>query len=351
MSNPKSKKSKYIFMFGRIGVVLCGILWAAIWLSREQRWQKLIDIFGGMNLGVFAAVLCVFIIAMLLITLRWLVLLRTQGIRISYWAGGRLYFLGWFYNNFMPSSVGGDLIRAWYVTGHTDKKFEAVLSVFVDRVLGLVSTLMIAVFFYLVFLRPEAGRLDISLKADLIKSVSEHRGVFLGAILIFTAVLCGILVFDKGRRLLSRVLGRAVEYGRRILVRLKRAIVVYCRRPLVIFEAVGLTVFLQILTITAFWFLGASLGIDISVKYYYVFFTLAWVFGAVPVSIGGAVVVESLLAYMFIRFAGVEAESALALALCQRIVWMLASLPGAVIHIMGAHLPKEISVDYQEGIN
>ena len=69
MGNPESKKSKHIFMFGRIGVVLCGILWAAVWLSGEQRWQKLTDIFRGMNLGVFAAVLCVFIIAMLLITL------------------------------------------------------------------------------------------------------------------------------------------------------------------------------------------------------------------------------------------------------------------------------------------
>ena len=98
---------------------------------------------------------------------------------------------------------------------------------------------------------------------------------------------------------------------------------------------------MQMLAITAFWLLGRNMGIQADVKYYYVFFTLTWVLGAVPVSIAGAVVVEGMLAYLFITFAGVAKESASALALCQRAVWMLASLPGAAIHLIGAHLPKE----------
>ena len=105
--------------------------------------------------------------------------------------------------------------------------------------------------------------------------------------------------------------------------------------------AFGLTVFLQMLAITAFWLLGSNMGIQADVKYYYVFFTLTWVLGAVPISIGGAVVVEGMLAYLFITFAGVAKEAASALALCQRAVWMLASLPGAAIHLIGAHLPGE----------
>jgi uncharacterized membrane protein YbhN (UPF0104 family) len=94
------------------------------------------------------------------------------------------------------------------------------------------------------------------------------------------------------------------------------------------------------LTITAFWLLGRNMGIQADIKYYYVFFTLTWVLGAVPVSIGGAVVVEGMLTYLFSTFAGVAEEAAFALALCQRAVWMLASLPGAAIHLIGAHLPE-----------
>jgi uncharacterized membrane protein YbhN (UPF0104 family) len=103
-------------------------------------------------------------------------------------------------------------------------------------------------------------------------------------------------------------------------------------------------------TITGFWFLGRNLGIAADLRYYYVFFTLTWVLGTLPVSIGGAVVVEGTLAYLFIRYASVEAEAALALVLCQRIIWILASLPGAVIHLVGAHLPKDFFVDYDKPV-
>jgi hypothetical protein len=75
------------------------------------------------------------------------------------------------------------------------------------------------------------------------------------------------------------------------------------------------------------------------------------VLGAVPISIGGAGIVEGLLFFMFTKFAGVDEGPALALALCQRIVWMLTSLPGAAIHLFGAHLPKDFSVDYERPIN
>lgn len=100
---------------------------------------------------------------------------------------------------------------------------------------------------------------------------------------------------------------------------------------------------MQIGTITGFWFLGRNIGIETSIKYYYVFFTLVWVIGAVPVSVAGAFVVEGVLAVLFVTMAHVPEADAGALALLQRFVWLLASLPGAVIHLMGAHLPKDFS--------
>ena len=139
MSETKGQKSKYIFLSLRIAVVVCGIGWGIYWVSRGQRWANLRQIFAQMNLWIFAGTLGIFILGQILIGLRWWLLLRTQSIHIGFWAAVRLHFLGLFYNNFMPSSVGGDLIRAWYVTRHTNKMFEAVLSVFVEsqRVAGV----------------------------------------------------------------------------------------------------------------------------------------------------------------------------------------------------------------------
>jgi len=353
MPEPRAKKSKRIFLFLRIAVVVCGIIWGIFWVSREQRWHRLVEIFRQMNIGVFAAALGIFIISQIIIGLRWWLLLRSQHIFIDFWAAVRLYFLGWFYNNFMPGSVGGDLLRAWYVTKHTNRRFEAALSVFVDRLVGLLSTLVIALFFYLLFLRGRGSIIapNDESKGGFLKFVVEYKWVLFWAIVLVVGVFCGFLLHRRGRAILKKVWSSVCVYGMRMIKKLRDAIILYCSKPGTILVVFALTVFLQLLTITGFWFLGRNLGIEAGIKYYYVFFTLTWVLGAVPVSIGGAVVVEVLLASMFINFAGVGEGPASALALCQRAVWMLASLPGAAIHLIGAHLPKDFFIDYKKSIN
>ena len=340
-NDQEPKKSRSIFLFLRIAVVSGGIIAGIFWLRKEVGWDNLANTFRSINLGVFALVLGVFIIAQIVVGLRWWLLLRSQSIFIRFWAAVRLYLLGWFYNNFMPGSVGGDLLRAWYVTRHTDKKFEAVLSVFVDRVIGLSSTLVIAVFFYALFLRDKGLEITSSGQGGLLNSMAQYKSVFFWAVVIITVILGILMLHKKSRSMLLKVCSYFRQAGLRIILKFRDAIVIYCKKPLTILLAFGLTLFLQMLTITAFWLLGRNMGIQAPVEYYYVFFTLTWVLGAVPVSIGGAVVVEGMLTYLFSTFAGVAEEAAFALALCQRAVWMLVSLPGAVIHLVGAHLPGD----------
>jgi uncharacterized protein (TIRG00374 family) len=341
MPKAQAKKSKRIFIFLRIGVVFCGVVAGIIWVSREQRWNRLGEIFRQMNIGIFAGVLGLFVFSQIIVGIRWWLLLRSQHIFINFWAVVRLYFLGWFYNNFMPGSLGGDLLRAWYVTKHTDRKFEAVLSVFVDRVIGLSSTLVIAGFFYLLFLRGKGLEITSRGTGGFLSTIIQYRGVFLWLAVVIIVILCALLLHKKSRSMLVKVCLYIRQASMRTILKFRNAIVIYCKKPLTLLAAFSLTVFLQLLTITGFWLLGRNLGIEAGVVYYYVFFTLTWVLGSIPISIGGMVVVEVLLISLFVRFAGVAEESASALALCQRAVWMLASLPGAVIHLVGAHLPGE----------
>ena len=351
MPEKKIKKSKFVFLFLRIAVVVGGIVWAVLLVRQGQRWDELRAAFSQKNVKIlFAATVGIFTIAHMIIGSRWWLLLRSQDIFIPFWAAVRLYFLGWFYNNFLPSSVGGDLIRAWYVTHHTEKKFEAVLSVFVDRAIGLLSTLVIAVFFYMLFMRGQGLRIDTGGEGGLLARVAGYKWIILLVIGIAAGVLAGFSLHSSGRAILKKFWLRVCARGINMLGKLKEAIVLYCRRPLAILTVFGMTVFMQIMTITGFWFLGRSMGVDVSVKYYYVFFTLTWVLGTLPVSIGGAVVMEGILTYMFVEFAGVEWGAAFALALCQRIIWMITSLPGAAIHLTGTHLPKDFSIDYNNPI-
>ena len=193
--------------------------------------------------------------------------------------------------------------------------------------------------------------IDLTGKSGFLSSVAEHKWLIFWGALVFGLVFCGLLLHQRTRALLRKVWSYVYVRGQKLFGKFKDATIVYCSKPLTVLGAFFLTICMQIMAITSFWILGVNMGIDASIKYYYVFFTLMWVVAALPVSIGGAVVMESGLAYLFVQFAGIEAESALALALCQRAVWMITSLPGAVIHLLGAHLPKDFFIDYGEAVD
>jgi len=336
---------KYLIIV-RLSVVLVGIVFAVLWLRQGQRLERMAAIFRQMSVWRFGLAFCVFAISQLIIAYRWRLLLKTQQVWISFGAAVRLHLLGLFYNNFMPGSVGGDLLRAWYVTKHTDRKFEAALSVFVDRVIGLLSTLVIATVCYLLFLRDRTLSIVVRPAADLGRLLAKC-GQW-GVIVLAGAAVVGavVVVLHGGIRSSATAAGASIAAPvARLWSKFRTVMGIYCSRPVVLGEVFLLTVVLQVAMITGFWFLGVELGVDVSVRYYYVFFTLAWVLGSVPISVGGAVIVEGLLAYLFVTFASVQPEAAVALALCQRLIWMIASLPGAAIHLIGAHLPKEFFVD------
>ena len=342
MAEEKTSKGKYIFLLLRIAVVVCGVVWGIVWISRDVGWGNLAKTFLAIDLSVLVLCLGIFALGQIIVGLRWWLLLRSQGIFISIAAAVKLHFLGLFYNNFMPSSIGGDLVRAWYVTHHTDKRLEAALSVFVDRAIGLTSTLVIALFFYSVFLSGTDMVIRQQHEGDggLLASVAKYRAILIWAVVIVCAVFVLFLSNKKGRELFRKGFEPVSRRGAEVIRKIINAVIIYSRSPGTILAVFALTICMQLMVITGFYFLGENIGVGVSIKYYYVFFTLTWVLGAIPVSIGGVVVVEGSLIVMF-GLVGVKQEAASALALCQRAVWMLTSLPGAFIHLIGAHLPVE----------
>ena len=339
MPNGDVNKRKRVFLFFRLAVVAAAIIFGIVWVTVDVGWGNLARTFLGINIGVFASIVGIFVLSQVIVGLRWWLLLRSQSIFIPFFSAVKLHFLGLFYNNCMPGAVGGDLIRAWYVTKYTDKRFEAALSVFVDRAIGLLSTIIIAAFSYSFFLRGQVVIFTSEKKGSFLQSAGHYRWVFIVLILVVVGIVCGLLLVRQGRVMMKRVCAFVYEHSAQLVRKFGRAVVIYCRSPFTIFAVFALTLMLQSMVVASFWFLGRDIGITASAKYYFVFFPLTWVFGAVPVSIGGAGVVEGGLVSLFMLVAGVQKPHALAIALSQRAVWMLASLPGAVIHLTGAHLP------------
>jgi uncharacterized membrane protein YbhN (UPF0104 family) len=318
-----------------------------------QDWGRLAEVFSG--LGAWAPALSIVLVlgSNLVMVFRWRLLLRAQQAYVGYWAAVRIHFVGLFYNNILLSSVGGDMLRAWYVTKHTHRRVEAALSVLADRVIGLGTMILMAIGFYWLFpvdsaMEAEGGAESGNNGAagGFLAANWHYAAVLVGAIFL---VFAGLLVYPRTRKVLVKGFKGIIAHRGRLW----EAIVLYCRRPGAVFSAMGLTFLAQTLVITGFYFIGRNLGIDVSIKYYFVFFPISWVVGALPISPGGIGVLELGLVGLFMLLPGVTKEHGMALALCQRAIFLLCSVPGIVIHVSGFHLPsaeerEEIFVDSGE---
>ena len=80
-----------------------------------------------------------------LATVRWQILLRIQGISISWLRAGAIVMIGLFFNQFLPGGVGGDAMRLYFIFKQAPgKKIGGTLSVVMDRLFGLLTILFLA---------------------------------------------------------------------------------------------------------------------------------------------------------------------------------------------------------------
>jgi len=339
-SDRKDKK-RHILVVLRI--LVAGV---ALYLAfRGEDLGELSKVLLRLNIWIFAAAIVLFLVAQVLFVIRWRLLLRILSIHISLGVGLKLHFLGWFYNNCLPSSVGGDLVRAWYITKHVEanKRASAALSVFFDRFIGLTGMLLMATACY--WLISVEGRFtneqnEVSQKVGIFEHIAEYRLILVTIAAVIVGIFCIILANKSGRALLTKAWRRLWGIAMKIFAEGIAAVKLYGQRPVTIICTIGLTVLLQSISIAGFCLLGRDLGIEIPIKYYFVFFPISWLIGTIPVSIGGLGIMEGSLKLMFLRL-GVGSKYASAIAVCQRLVWWVCSLPGVIVHLSGTHLPCE----------
>lgn len=121
-----------------ISVLLLG------WLAWRTDWARVQATFAGLRIELWLAALGVLLGLQVVSGLRWCMLARPLGFKGSARRFTGIYFIGMFFNLILPTSVGGDVIRAWYLNGDTGRIDRAVLSVFMDRLSGLVVLLCLA---------------------------------------------------------------------------------------------------------------------------------------------------------------------------------------------------------------
>jgi uncharacterized protein (TIRG00374 family) len=331
----------------RIGVAVLAMYLA----GRDVNWGRTWEIVKGLNLGILAVALLLLFANQTIVATRWYLLLRLQSIDIGLIPAIKLTFLGFSYNNFLPSSVGGDVLRAWYVTKHTPKRLEAVLSVFIDRLIGLSGLFLSAITAYLLFPKTTVAENLTLTSKSLPDLLTKYKWVIFALSAAIAAIFIVAVLLPKTRRLLKLGYTYTITTGKHILVKLSKAAFLYCCRPMWMLGFLAMTLFCQTIFVFGLWLVGRELGITVGFVYYLVFIPISWVIGMLPISIGGFGVVEGALVLLFVQLAGVNRDNAFAMAICQRFLFWAVSLPGLFIHMVGAHVPEEFSVDYKEPVN
>lgn len=341
-----SKKSKHLSHLIRFAIAAIALYFA----FRGESIKGIVKVFGNLNLFIFVIALGLFAAGNLVFVLRWLILLRIQGVHVDYWSALKLHLLGLFYNNCLPGSVGGDLLRAWYVTMHTEKKIEAALSVFVDRAIGLGCT--IAMVFLTYWVMPKGGEgTQFALGADF-SLVSLSVKLLLGILImaVLGAIVITVMYFNRKLKpiLLKYVFILSIQW-KLWFDRIITAVKLYCCRPFIMLLAIVLTFICQSMPIYGLYLVGKDLGIQAHPRYYFMFFPLSWIIGVIPISVGGTGVMELGLKGLFGKVAQVTETQGLILALTQRIMWLLISIPGVIIHLTGKHLPDKEEIKKEIG--
>lgn len=270
----------------------------------------------------------------LIAVFRWKIILSYFAIQIPYLRALRIVFMGNFFSLFLPSSIGGDVYRAYYVSKRSEKALSQMLTTtLLDRSAGLCALLLIG--------------LCSSLVADIsVRGVALSR-VFIG--LTATYFLINVAVFHEWtHRATTRLLERfGLDTLDRKLQLIYEGLRALIRAPGSVLVIFGLSVIIQFVAVCVMWFAARSLNFDTSFRVFLVFIPLLNLSIMVPITINGFGLRESLYLLLFTELA-VQDETAAALGLLQALVVMLVALPGGPIYGFdkaGRRVPERASVD------
>jgi uncharacterized protein (TIRG00374 family) len=241
--------------------------------------------------------------------LRWILLLRASGNPISTSDATRIFLVSSFVGSFLPAGVGGDAARAYGLARANTAAGEAVASVAVDRVLGILSLVLMGIVGILAW-NPEGG--------------GNWRIVVAIGVLLTACV--AVFWADEWLRRLIPVHRHEGFLTRRLLV-LTDAVGRYRDRRSVLVQVLGWSIVVQLLRITQAFILGMGLGMTVPFTYFLLFMPLGLLMLLLPISISGFGLPQGAIVWL-LRPMGVESSVSLALTTLIVLTGLAGNLPG-----------------------
>jgi uncharacterized protein (TIRG00374 family) len=285
------------------------------WLYVQMETGATLEVVTGIEPGRLLLAVCLHCMVFILSALRWWLLLSTTNVSLPFSRALPSYYLGVFLNNFLPTSMGGDVARIVHLRLRGLSTKALISSSLVDRIIGLTVVTMIGA---------------CSVLASPMIPLDPDKATAL--VLVAFAVLLSplLLMTPHAVRLVNRFTEK--YHGTRLRLAILEIVSLcqsYRRARSVLLAAYSITVLMQCIVVFIYFLLGNGIGVDIPLLTYFTFIPLVFIVASLPISIGGLGVREGALVGMLVA-TGVDSQLAISLSILYLIVLWIASLPGAV---------------------
>ncbi len=321
-----SKKTKKVLLLILKIAAAAALLW---WVLSGMQWEKFFEALKGANIALLLVALVGYMGSLVTIAIRLWYLMRVQEISIRLWEVIRLTFLGQFFNAVVPGTVGGDLVKAYHSAKHTPHKGAAIITVFIDRLLGLTGLALLAAVM-IVCLLAAGQKTPKEMQGQIIAAGAALGTVAMMMVFLFSTRFRRILHLEKLYRRLSIAhhIDSAIAGAHRFRQNIGALI-----------AAIGITLIAHVIWIASVVILAEALHLEVPWYNYFVYIPLIYIIGSVPVTPGGLGVVET--AYIaFFASSGISNEQIMALALLARLLDIARGIPGAIVVVTGTRVPK-----------
>lgn len=269
------------------------------------------------DIVLFACAVVFYALMLLLSTWRWRVLLEAQGFPTALKELSASYLVATFFNNFMPSNIGGDLIRVRDSARYTGSLLTSLAVVAIDRILGFGALYFLAALAY------ASG-------GPRVQHLLGATQVIAGLGVVFTLMAYFFFRPGTARRLLALLRLQRVGFVRERFAVVQGAVHVYRDRMAAVWTAFAASVALQALFVGYYYAVAHALRIALPLPACFLMVPLCTLVQAVPVSFNGWGIRETVFIVYFAQV-GLPRESALAFSLVGAGLIVLLSLSGAVV--------------------
>lgn len=228
----------------------------------------------------------------------------------------RIFFVSTFVGTFLPASVGGDAVRAYGLSKEGVGGVDAVASVLMDRLLGVVSILIVAV----------AG-------AFLARRLIDIRALFpaFALLIVLCAVALAVVFSPRAAVAAAAVLAplpRGRETGKRLVEAIQRYATLHGPMVNVLLSSIAV----QVLRVLQTYSLGLALGLAVPLGVYFALVPIILLIVLMPITINGIGTTQAGFVWLFGR-AGVASAPAFALSVLFLAIAIVGNLPGAVLYL------------------